>query len=225
MTSTANVASRMPGSPPTAVAAFDVDGTVTRRDCVVPFLVRMRGKVSLTARLLTHPLALGKAGIARDRDAIKELATTAALAGLRWEDIEGQASDFAETVVRTGLRDDTLARLRWHRAQGHAIVLVSASLEVYLREMGRRIGVDGVVGTRLVVDRAGVCTGRLDGPNCRGPEKEVRLRRWLAENDLTAAELYAYGDSSGDDQLLAMADHPLRVDGVIVPAEPVGSAA
>ena len=224
MVCTANVAVRMPSSTPSAVAAFDVDGTITRRDCVVPFLVRLRGRVPLALRLLARPLNLGRAAVARDRDALKELATQAALSGLSWEEIEGQANDFADTVVRTGLRDDTLARLRWHREQGHTIVFVSASLEVYLREIARRIGVDAVLGTRLVVDASGTCTGRLDGPNCRGPEKEVRLRRWMAENGLAGVPVWAYGDSSGDDQLLAMADHPLRVDGVAVPAEPVGSA-
>jgi phosphatidylglycerophosphatase C len=183
----------------------------------------MRGRVPLALRLLARPVNLGRAVVARDRDALKELATQAALSGLAWEEIEGQANDFADTVVRTGLRDDTLARLRWHREQGHTVVFVSASLEVYLREIARRIGVDAVLGTRLVVDASGICTGRLDGPNCRGPEKEVRLRRWMAENGLEGVPVWAYGDSSGDDQLLAMADHPLRVDGVIV--EPVGSAA
>ncbi len=89
-------------------------------------------------------------------------------------------------------------------------MFVSASFEVYLREIGRRIGADAVLGTRLEVDRSGRCTGHLDGPNCRGPEKEARLRRWLADNDLTGVPVWAYGDSSGDDQLLAMADHPMR---------------
>jgi phosphatidylglycerophosphatase C len=224
MVCTANVAVRMSSSTPSAVAAFDVDGTITRRDCVVPFLTRMRGRVPLALRLLARPVNLGRAAVARDRDALKELATQAALSGLAWDEIEGQANDFADTVVRTGLRDDTLARLRWHREQGHTVVFVSASLEVYLREIARRIGVDAVLGTRLVVDASGTCTGRLDGPNCRGPEKEVRLRRWMAENGLADVPVWAYGDSSGDDQLLAMAAHPLRVDGVTVPAEPVGSA-
>ena len=46
------------------------------------------------------------------------------------------------------------------------------------------------------------------------------MRDWLRENDLADAELWAYGDSSGDDELLALADHPLRVDGIRVDPEP-----
>jgi phosphatidylglycerophosphatase C len=35
-----------------------------------------------------------------------------------------------------------------------------------------------------------------------------RLESWLAGESV---ELWAYGDSSGDDELLAFADHPTRI--------------
>jgi phosphatidylglycerophosphatase C len=68
--------------------------------------------------------------------------------------------------------------------------------------------------------RNGRLTGRLVGANCRGAEKARRTREWLRANGLAGAELWAYGDSSGDDELLALADHPLRVDGIRVDPEP-----
>ena len=57
------------------------------------------------------------------------------------------------------------------------------------------------------------CSGRLDGPNCRGPEKVRRLREWFDRQGLDRADLtlWAYGDSSGDRELLAWADHPVWV--------------
>ena len=42
----------------------------------------------------------------------------------------------------------------------------------------------------------------------RGPEKVRRLQAWLAD---APVELWAYGDSAGDDELLAIADHPTRI--------------
>ena len=57
----------------------------------------------------------------------------------------------------------------------------------------------------------GILTGRLTGPNVRGPEKEVRLRHWLGD-DLPEI-MWAYGNSSGDRELLAMADVAIWVDG------------
>ncbi len=53
-----------------------------------------------------------------------------------------------------------------------------------------------------------------------GPEKATRLREWLDGNGLPHAELWAYGDSSGDDDLLAIADHPVSVRRVRVTPEP-----
>ncbi|MGA1052242.1 MAG: haloacid dehalogenase-like hydrolase, partial [Ilumatobacteraceae bacterium] len=69
--------------------------------------------------------------------------------------------------------------------------------------------------TRLEIGGDGACTGRLDGPNCRGAEKVRRLTDWLESDGLGLGEvtLWAYGDSSGDRELLAAAQHPHLVDG------------
>jgi phosphatidylglycerophosphatase C len=193
------------------VAAFDVDGTLTVRDCVVPFLARMSGgRAQLARRLARHPVGLLAAAARRDRDAMKAAATQAALAGLRADRVADEAHAYAGMIATSWLRPDTAARLAWHRSAGHRVVLVSASYEVYVGPLAARLEVDAVA-TRLVVAPDGTLTGALDGPNCRGAEKLVRLRAWQAAVGVEGAELWAYGDSAGDDELLAAADHPVRV--------------
>jgi phosphatidylglycerophosphatase C len=91
------------------------------------------------------------------------------------------------------------------------VVLVSASLDVYLFPLGELLGVHGVLCTRLERDGGGALTGALVGANCRGPEKVARLEAWLLVEGLDGATLWAYGDSAGDDELLARADHAQRV--------------
>jgi len=204
--------------PPPVVAAFDVDGTLTTGDCVTPFLRRAAGR-RLWTTLLRHPLALGAAAARRDRDRLKELACSA-LRGIESTEIEHLGEAFAREVGAGRLRDDTVARLRRHRELGHTVILASASLDPYLVPLGRSLGVDAVVCTVLERGRDGRLTGRLVGANCRGAEKARRVRDWLREHDLADAELWAYGDSSGDDELLALADRPLRVDGIRVDPEP-----
>ena len=80
----------------------------------------------------------------------------------------------------------------------------------------------GVVCTRLEQDASGRLTGRLQGANCRGPEKARRLRAWLEAEGLADAEVWAYGDSEGDAELLAQADHPVWVRRVEILPEPLG---
>jgi phosphatidylglycerophosphatase C len=199
------------------VAAFDLDGTLTTRDCVTPFLRRIAGR-ALARRVVTQPLAVATAAARRDRDRLKELATQA-LAGLDAAAVGREGAAFAREVRAAWLRADTLARLQTHQALNHATVIVSASYEAYVVPLGALLGVDGVLCTRLERDDAGRLTGRLDGPNCRGPEKVSRLRAWLADRGLDDAVLWAYGDSEGDRELLAMAAHPVWVQGVRIGPE------
>jgi phosphatidylglycerophosphatase C len=192
----------------TVVAAFDVDGTLTTGDCVVPFLRRFV-RWSAAPGILRSSPAAAAALARRDRDSLKALATGAVLSGIGIDAVEQEAERFAGTVVARKLRGDTTARLRWHLGEGHRVVLVSASYEVYLRHLAAHLGVHDVLATRLEVGADGRLTGQLDGGNCRGPEKARRLEAWLAAKpdlDRQAVELWAYGDSAGDAELLAMAD-------------------
>ncbi len=96
-----------------------------------------------------------------------------------------------------------MTRLHWHQRQGHRCVLVSASMDIYLKPWAAAAGFDDVVCSTLEF-HDGRVTGRLAGGNCYGDEKARRLAQLLGEQDYT---LYAYGDSRGDKELLAMADY------------------
>ena len=61
------------------------------------------------------------------------------------------------------LRPEMLERLRWHQAEGHAIVIVSASLGAYLRPLAARLGIDAALAVELVTGADGVLTGGLVG--------------------------------------------------------------
>ncbi|MEL6892033.1 MAG: HAD-IB family hydrolase, partial [Actinomycetota bacterium] len=152
------------------VAAFDVDGTITERDCVVPFMRRVRSPLVISGRLGRRPHRLLPAVVHRDRDRIKELAAVAAFRGLLERDVLDAGAEFARHVHDRWLRSDVIEHLRGHQAAGHTTVFVSASFEAYLEPLASLLGVDGVVATRLAASD-GVLTGRLEGANCRGAEK------------------------------------------------------
>jgi phosphatidylglycerophosphatase C len=204
------------------VAAFDLDRTLTRRDTLAPFLLRATGRTATGRAVLTLSLklALGLTGDSR-RDAAKEALLVRLLAGRDLATLSAVAEAFAREVIASHLRPDTLAWLEWHRTQGHHVVIVSASPELYVAPLGRRLGVD-VLATRLEVGSDGRLTGRLAGRNCRGAEKALRLREHLGAAPVT---LYAYGDSRGDRELLAMAQTAVRVRRAPLPVPRTGPLA
>ncbi|MDA8046865.1 MAG: HAD-IB family hydrolase [Actinomycetota bacterium] len=191
------------------VAAFDFDGTLIWGDSFTTFLIGLRGwprfvgtfALSLTRVFVGHRFRL-------DRDTSKADLVARLLAGHPAERMARHAEEFGDRLadrVRPGMR----SRIEWHRAQGHRLLLVSASPEVYLVPLGRHLGFDAVLATRLEIGPDQRLTGRLDGANCRGPEKEIRVRAWLDDHLAgRPVELWAYGDSPGDREMLAMADHP-----------------
>ena len=196
------------------VAAFDVDGTLTVDDCVVPFLRQVAGTTALTARMLRHPIGLVTAGWRRDRDSLKAASAAAAFSSRQLGEIETMAGSFARGVYNGGLRSDVVDALNTHLQTGDIVVLVSASFEIYLEPLSDLLGVNDVLATRLEVGPDSTFTGCLDGPNCRGSEKVHRLHAWLDEKHGGRVNVHvtAYGDSPGDRELLADADVAHWVD-------------
>ncbi|HEY4378197.1 MAG TPA: HAD-IB family hydrolase [Acidimicrobiales bacterium] len=200
-----------PATEPRRVAAFDFDGTLTERDTLLPFLIEACGRAKVGAALTrVVPVAararLGRSvGAVHHRDATKVRLLAELFAGRESAQVATAGERYATTLDRR-LRPDVAERVAWHRAEGHELVLVSASLLAYLEPFAPSLGFDHVIAVGLADDGRGRLTGEMTGPNVRGPEKETRLRAWLGEG--AAVELWAYGNSSGDRELLAMADHP-----------------
>ena len=201
----------MAGSDPRrVVAAFDFDGTVTDRDTLVPFLVRAFGRPRVVATFA----ALAGTGLAYllhrvSIDEFKQRVLRRLVAGVPAQRLRELGPAHAH-AISSWVRGEAQARIAWHRARGHRLVLVSSTLDLYLDEAGARLGFDDVLCSRLEVgrDAAGTerFTGALAGSDCTGAEKVRRLAALVGA--LEAHELHVYGDSRGDRELLAVADHP-----------------
>ncbi len=201
------------------VAAFDFDGTLTHGGSVWQFLVAVQGRRRVVAAGLA---LLGKLAAAalfggRYADEAKEALFRRTLAGLPADETATRAAAFGLDHYRRRARTDVRQQMEWHRARGHHLVIVSASLETYLVPVGQELGVDTVVATRLAVGADGRLTGGYDGANCRGAEKIARVRQWMEAQIETSTDhttgapaitavLWAYGNSKGDRQLLRGAD-------------------
>jgi HAD superfamily hydrolase (TIGR01490 family) len=190
------------------VAAFDFDGTLIRGDSLLPFLGLVAGRVRVGRALAAraHRIVGALAGL-NDRDLVKADVLGSLLAGVDAGLLSELGRAYAQRLLGR-LRPDVWARVAWHRERGHELVIVSASLAVYLDPLGSACGFDQVLATELEIGDDGRATGRLLGVNVRGPEKLARLSRWLGG---APSMLYAYGDSAGDRFLLAAATEALMV--------------
>ena len=195
------------------VAAFDFDGTLAEGGSVFGFLCAVAGRRAVLAASAGLAPRFGYAalvsGPAADRS--KELLLQKVVAGLSVDRIEEVATTFAHQHLARHGRVDMRERLDWHRQRGDAVVIVSASLEVYLRPAAAELGADAIIGTRLAVDDQGILTGHYQGLNCRGEEKVRRLRAWIDGREEVPTRLWAYGNGRGDLRMLTTADIGVNV--------------
>jgi len=188
------------------VAAFDFDGTLTRRDTLLAFLLHLAGPWRLLGNaLILSPTLLGYVLKLIPNGVAKERVLRRFLRGMPSEQLQRYGAEFAARGIPRLLRPAAMQRLAWHRSQGHLCVVVSASIEDYVAPWAQAAGFDAVFATRLARDGDARLTGYYDGENCYGAEKVRRLQPLLAQ--VGGSELYAYGDSRGDRELLALADH------------------
>lgn len=188
-----------------AIAAFDFDGTLTTRDTLLRFVAVRRGRMRLGLDLLeTLPLLVLHAAGRIGNEVHKMTLFARAFAGMREDAFLVCARDFARTELPGMLRPEGLRRIRFHQARGDRVVIITASPTDWILPWAEDHAITDVIGNRAEVS-AGRVTGRLTGLNCYGPEK---LRRLLASiPDRDAHTLFAYGNSRGDRELLAAADH------------------
>jgi phosphatidylglycerophosphatase C len=200
-------------SPP-VVAAFDLDGTLTEGGSVFPWLksIAGRGRTWRAALSLAVPLTIGALRSSRWADNAKERLFKKLLRGIDEEVVRAESRSFALAHLEHEGRATLLERLAWHRDQGHDVVIVSASPQIYVDVMTEQLEAQGGLGTRLAVDPRGRLTGGYLGKNCRGTEKMRRLDQWIAERHYpTPPVLFAYGNSRGDRRMLRGATYPFNV--------------
>jgi phosphatidylglycerophosphatase C len=190
-------------SRPGAIVAFDFDGTLTIKDSFTAFLRWRAGPVGFYAGLIRLVPAVARWLVQRDFTRLKSATVDVYLAGLPREVLDQSAAEFAARVAPSLFRPDALEVWRRHRQEGAQLVIVTASPEAVVAPFARILGADLLIGSRLIYDAQDRVGPGLDGRNCRGPEKVVRLRQALGPDVRIAA---AYGDTDGDREMLAMAD-------------------
>ncbi|WP_394764533.1 HAD-IB family hydrolase [Phenylobacterium sp.] len=192
-----------PDEPP--VVAFDFDGTLTVRDSFIAFLKWRAGRRRYLAGLVRLLPAVLAYLFHRDRGRIKAAAVREYLQGVPRDRLEADAREFAELFSRSLLRPDAVEVWKRWRSDHVRLVIVTASPDLTVAPFARGLGADALIGTQLAFDAQDRVSGTFETPNCRGLEKVTRLRRAFGPDVVVKA---AYGDTSGDREMLAMSEMP-----------------
>ena len=200
------------GTPGFSLAVFDLDGTITRHDTLMPFVLGClwRKPWRLPRLLVLPPLALSYL-LHRDRGRFKGALIRATIGGLPRAWLEAYAAGFVPRLLRRGLFAEALRAIAQHRARGDRLVLMSASIDLYVPLIADALGFAQTICTQVRWNPDGTLDGRLATANCHGEEKRRCLQALIALQP--PQQLYAYGNSGSDLPHMRLASHAYLVNG------------
>lgn len=187
------------------VAAFDFDGTITSRDTLGAFIRFSFGNRRFLLGLLRCMsfLVAYKCRLYPNWKA-KQRLFGCFFSGMALGEFDLLCRAFYRARGNDLIRPAARECVNGHLRQGHDVVIVSASMDNWVLPFAESLGIKHVAGTQVEVASDGRLTGRFATPNCYGAEKVRRLLCLFPDRE--SYRLVAYGDSSGDRELLAYAD-------------------
>lgn len=184
------------------IAFFDLDHTITAKDTFIEFLKFTHGKFRfyLNFIYLSPILVLYKVKVIPNWKA-KIILLSLFYKGWQKDKLLGLGNKFALELLPAMVYGKALAKIKWHLNEGHTVVIVSASVDIWFQSWCRQLGLE-LLSTELTFTD-GVFTGTYSRPNCFGEEKVKRIRE---KYDLSHFDkIYAYGDSKSDQFMMGLA--------------------
>ena len=185
------------------IAFFDFDGTITKKDSTIKFIRYLVGDIKffLGVFLLLPFIVLYKVKIIKN-NAIKQIIITYFFKGKDIIEFQKKSEYFSLNEIDPIIRKKALDKIFWHKENGHTIVIVSASIDLWLKPWCEKNNIM-LISTMLEIKDKTI-TGKTFKKNCHGPEKVKRIRELY---DLSEYKyIYAYGNSRGDHEMLNIAD-------------------
>lgn len=197
----------------TSVAVFDLDGTITRRDTYVQFLLfclRSMPQRLLRIPLLVVYLIIHKVGL-RSNHWLKAIYLRTVVGGVGGARLEDLCEKFYQSTMANNIKQGALAELAELRGKGYKIVIATASFDFYVYKVANALLADEVLCTVAELDKKGCVTGNIAGRNCLGEEKASQVMQLISSRGWSGVNR-AYSDDKVDLPLLNMAEIALVVD-------------
>jgi HAD superfamily hydrolase (TIGR01490 family) len=185
------------------LALFDFDNTITDRDTFTDFVRYSAnpGRIALGRLVLLPLLVRYKLGLVSQKNARIKVAKFA-FRDRNDKEIRMKGEEYSRSEIPRFIKPIAHERILWHKKNGDVVVVVSASLDVYLIDWCNQNGLQLICSELESIK--GVLTGKYKTPDCSGKEKERRIRNAYNLNEYD--KIFAYGDSTEDLSMLQLAD-------------------
>ena len=189
------------------LALFDFDGTLCKKDSFTGFIfyaLRKRHIVKQGIKIL--PWIQAYYLNVYPAPAMRSKLFRAMFSNADVLELEQIAQEYAANLI-SQLNPPLLKQLKQHQALGDDVVLVSASVDVYLKHVCELLNIDLICTHTEQVDD--VYTGQYTTPDCSSKQKRLRILEKYSLDHYSV--IYAYGNSREDEEMLALANYTYMV--------------
>ena len=184
------------------IAFFDFDGTITKKDSTAKFIRYFVGDIAfIKGIIILLPFIIAYKIRVLSNNEIKRKLITYFFKDIDIEHFIAKAREFSLNMLDPIIRKKALDRITWHKNNGDELVIVSASINLWLLPWCKKNDI-ALIATELEVINNKI-TGNLVSNNCYGPEKVKRILESYNLSNYTC--IYAYGNSRGDYEMLEIA--------------------
>jgi len=186
------------------LAVFDFDGTITKKDSFIRFIIFSNGRFKFYCGfLLFSPLILAMKCRIYPNWKLKQQIFSFYFKGIAFSHFSNTCTEFRNEIQKI-VRSKAVNAIINYQKNGFEVVIISASIDYWILPWAELYGIKTVIGTRIQIDSKGILTGEFLSKNCYGQEKINRLIDTYPE--VNEFFTIAFGDSIGDRQLLSFVD-------------------
>lgn len=198
----------------TIAALFDIDGTIYRDSLLISHYncLKDKGMISIENQIKVDDLF--KRWKNRHYDYEDYLKV---LVDIYVESMIGKDSNVYDILANQVVQDNkdklykyTRDRILWHKSQGHKIIFISGSPDFLVNSLANALGVNLSFGSIYHV-KDNKFTGQVT-PLWDSESKKQLIERLVDEYDIDLSQSYAYGDTTGDLQMLKSVGYPVTIN-------------
>ena len=200
-----------PREPAPLLVFFDLDGTITRRDTLSGYLLgfALRRPPRLLRFLAVLP-DLARFLIDRDRGQLKGALVAKIMGGTERPTIDAWNRDYVPRLLQRGVFGEARAAIERHRNAGDHLVLMSATVDLYVPAIAEALGFAEHICTPVRWHEDGTLDGQLAAANVRDLEKARQLKQVALRHP--GKRLVGYGNSTPDLDHLQLVDKAVLIN-------------